>query len=604
MSFFIELKRRNVFRVGIAYGITAWLLAQIADLSLENFGAPEWVIKTILLVLLIGFPLALLLAWAFELTPDGLKREKDVDRSESVTADTGKKLNTAILVLIAAAVAYLLIDRFQQPLDRESADLPVAVEKAPEPVAPAVEETQPSIAVLPFINMSTDPEQEFFSDGISEELLNLLVRVDGLQVASRTSSFIYKGENLNIGQIAGELKVNHILEGSVRKSGNRVRITAQLIDVSSDRHLWSETFDRELTDIFAIQDEIAQAIVSALQQELGIGLETVRVRATTDNLDAYQLYLKARGLFIARQDLEESVRLFGQATEMDPAFARAWEGLAAAHSVAHDWLAGDGIDHLALADEAADRALAIDPDLSLAYAVKGGNAPLTRKTGAYAYALEMLGTAIEKDPKNATAWLWRGLVFKGMGYLELAMDDLRDCLEVDPAYLNCKQHLAEALFSAGQEEEALRLLEETVAENFFSTTDVFVPYFVRKGQRLTALLLASASIRAPYAPVKDWIDMIEYPDKDPAPAVARWQAWAAERGLELCDKPEAVIALKQYQCIGNDRSFRVIWYPGSAEYRKTAAFKEIARKYFLDYWRENGFPRQCRPIGAEDFECD
>ena len=277
MSFFNELKRRNVFRVGIAYGITAWLLAQIADLFLENFGAPEWVIKTILLVLLIGFPLALLFAWAFELTPDGLKREKDVDRSESVTQDTGKKLNTAILVLIAAAVAYLLIDRIQQAPVMGPGETSAALENAPEPVVTAAEETEPSIAVLPFVNMSTDPEQEFFSDGISEELLNLLVRVDGLQVASRTSSFIYKGENLNIPQIAGELKVNHILEGSVRKAGKRVRITAQLIDVSSDRHLWSETFDRELTDIFAIQDEIAQAIVSALQQELGIGLETVQI---------------------------------------------------------------------------------------------------------------------------------------------------------------------------------------------------------------------------------------------------------------------------------------------------------------------------------------
>ena len=603
MSLFNELKRRNVFRVGIAYAIVAWLVLQVSDVVLNNIAAPDWVFKTIMLVLIIGLPIVLVFAWAFELTPEGLKREKDIDRSESITPQTGRRLNTAILVLVVIAVAYLLIERMREPAAAPPATTPQSAAVSPAPAAPAESAAhEPSIAVLPFVNMSADAEQEYFSDGISEELLNLLVRVKGLQVASRTSSFTYRGENLNIPQIASELKVDHILEGSVRKAGNRVRITAQLIDATRDRHLWSDTFDRELTDIFAIQDEIANAIVTALRETLGIGLQSVEVKAATDNLDAYQLYLKARALFIARQNLDESIRLFEQAIELDPQFAQAWEGLAAAHSVAHDWLVGDGVDHLALADQAADRALAIDPELSMPYAVKGGNGTWNGK--GYAYSIEGLGTAIEKDPKNATAWLWRGLSFKEMGYMELAVADFRACLEVDPAYLNCKQHMAEALLNMGQDEQALQLLEETVAENFYSSTNAFVPWFLEHGQRFTALVLASAAIRLPYAPVKDWIDLLEHPDKDPAPAVARWQAWAAENGLDLCDKHEILIVFRQYQCIGKNMDFSVMWYPSSAEFRKTPEFKDLVKTHMLDYWRQNGFPPQCRPLGEEDFECD
>jgi TolB-like protein len=450
--------------------------------------------------------------------------------------------------------------------------------------------------------MSADPDQEYFSDGISEELLNVLVRVKGLQVASRTSSFTFRGENLNIPQIASELKVDHILEGSVRKAGNRVRITAQLIDAVSDRHLWSETFDRELTDIFAIQDEIANAIVAALRETLGIGLQSVEVKAATDNLDAYQLYLKARGLFFARQNLEESIQLFEQAIELDPQFAQAWEGLSAVHSIATDWLPGDGIDHLALADESADRALAIDPELSMPYAVKGNISPYNGN--GYIIALDLLGTAIDKDPKNTTAWLWRGLYYKELGYLERARADLLACLELDPAYLNCRQHLAEVNLDLGNEEEALRLLEETIAKNFYSSTDVFVPWFVEHGQRLTALILASAAVRKPYAPVEDWIDMLEHPDQDPAPAVARWTAWAEENGMGICDKYEIHIVFRQYQCMREMRPLHPIWYPSSSGFRKTQEFKDLIRYKMLDFWRANGFPPQCRTIGEEDFECD
>ena len=605
MSFFEELRRRNVFRVGIAYAIVAWLLLQVADIMIDNIGAPDWLFPIILMILGIGFLLALFFAWAFELTPEGIKREAEVDRSQSITPQTGKKLNNTILVLMALAIAFLLFDRFREPPPEDAAA--VAQNAPPIDSAPAgakgpVESAEPSIAVLPFVNMSADPEQEYFSDGIAEELLNLLVRVDGLQVASRTSSFTYKGENLDIPEIASELNVDHILEGSVRKAGNRVRITAQLIDASNDRHLWSESYDRELTDIFAIQDEIANAIVGALQEALGIGLESVDVQAATDNLDAYELYLKARSLFIARQNLDQAIDLFEQAIALDPEFALAWEGLAATHTVAFDWLAGDGVDHSALALGAADRALELDDSLSMAYAVRGTE--MLRLANDIGGGIEQMNRAIANDPKNATAFLWRGLMLKDLGYFDRAIADLKNCLAIDPAYWNCSQHMADAHLAAGRREEAVTLFEQTLEENFHSTSDAFVVHYVETGQRVIALLLASASVRRPYAPVKDWVDALENPEQDQTTRAARWKAWAAEQNLDICQLGAVLPALKQYHCLDEVNNARAIWNPAAKAYRKSPAFEATARRLFLPYWREHGFPPQCRPVREEGFECD
>ncbi|HET6563930.1 MAG TPA: hypothetical protein VFG52_00845, partial [Xanthomonadales bacterium] len=271
LSFLEELKRRNVVRVGVVYLIAAWLLAQVADLMLENFNAPEWVIQSILVVLIIGFPIALIFAWAFELTPEGIKKEKDVDRSQSITPQTGRKLDFMIIGILAIALAYFI---WESRFESTESDMPAtstvipaqsgiqepsseAIVASAESPAIAAEASAKSIAVLPFVNMSSDPEQEYFSDGISEEILNSLAKVKELKVAGRTSSFAFKGENQDLRQVGETLGVANILEGSVRKSGNKVRITAQLIQVDDGFHLWSESYDRELTDVFAIQDEIS-----------------------------------------------------------------------------------------------------------------------------------------------------------------------------------------------------------------------------------------------------------------------------------------------------------------------------------------------------------
>ncbi len=287
MSFFRELKRRNVFRVAVAYAVVGWLLVEVASVLFPTFEAPAWVMKVFATVIILGFPLAMFFAWAYEITPEGLKKEKDIDRSQSITTRTGRKIDYMIIGLLSVAVVFFA-STHQWSGEGESTDKTETGETA------AVAEQ--SIAVLPFVNMSDDPANEYFSDGIAEELLNVLVRVEGLRVASRTSSFSFKGKGISIPNIARELNVNHVLEGSVRKAGNTVRITAQLIDVRTDSHLWSATYDRELEDIFAIQDEIAGHIVQALKIALGAGEQEsmAHVQKPTENLEAYELYLRGR----------------------------------------------------------------------------------------------------------------------------------------------------------------------------------------------------------------------------------------------------------------------------------------------------------------------
>jgi len=262
LTLFAELKRRNVFRVAIAYAIASWVLIQIIDVISPVFAIPEWAPKLIIILLAVGLVPALVFAWAFEMTSEGIKKEAEVDRSGSIVHQTGRKLNYVITGFLVVAVALLLVERQLRPV----------VTAEPDVAAEAVTSEEPrndnSIAVLPFVNMSSDPEQEFFSDGITEQILNSLASVQELKVAGRTSSFAFKGRNEDLRIIGEALGVENILEGSVRKSGTTVRITAQLVQVEDGFHLWSATYDRELTDVFAIQDEIANEILKQLRSKL------------------------------------------------------------------------------------------------------------------------------------------------------------------------------------------------------------------------------------------------------------------------------------------------------------------------------------------------
>jgi TolB-like protein len=374
MSLFAELKRRNVFRVAFGYVVSSWLLAQVADLVLENIGSPDWVMQSIMLVLALGFPVAVFYAWAFEVTPEGIKREAEVDRAQSITHVTSRKLDRAITATLIVALGYFIWEsRFREAGEQTgtgAASDPLTVqltqdtEKESEPFLSAESATRKteqksalspapgqadedvvqkqSVAVLPFINMSDDPENEYFSDGISEELLNVLVRVEGLRVPSRTSSFTFKGSNKKVTEIGRDLKVDHILEGSVRKANDRIRVTAQLIDVKTDTHLWSETYTRRVDDIFAVQDEIAQAIVDALKITLTGADRKTLTRRSTNNVEAYNKYLLGRHMWNQRspESLLASTKPLREAVELDSEYDQAWAALADAYALIPEYGSG------------------------------------------------------------------------------------------------------------------------------------------------------------------------------------------------------------------------------------------------------------------------
>jgi len=324
MSFFEELKRRNVFRVGVAYAVSAWVLLQIFDVIGEILELPAWGGKMVLAMLIIGFFLALFFAWAFELTPEGFKRESEVDRSQSITPQTGRRLNGYIIATLAVVIVLMVIERVYFAGGATTA--PPGADIA----AGAQLEAPKSIAVLSFVDLSQAQDQEWFGDGLAEEILNALVRVPDLQVAARTSSFAYKGTNRDISEIAAELGVAHVLEGSVRSSGDRIRVTAQLIRASDGFHLWSQNYDRDVADMIGIQEDLARSIALALETSMDPAALAQMAQAGTRSVEAYQEYLHGLQLqteaFVHSEnpeDLRVAYEHFERARAIDPLFAEA-----------------------------------------------------------------------------------------------------------------------------------------------------------------------------------------------------------------------------------------------------------------------------------------
>src|SRR6056297_6012 len=608
MSFFDELKRRKVIRVAAAYLVVGWVIIEVASTVAPNLNLPEWTARMVTLLVILGFPLALILAWIFEVTPEGM---------QVTEGRTGSKRFYAIVALVtAAALGWTLwpgSEPERVPVQAEAGGSGEAADAAPAAIGSTQQtavlaraSAEKSVAVLPFVNMSADPENEFFADGISEELLNVLVKVDDIGVASRTSSFAYKGRELGAAVIAEELNVNHILEGSVRKAGNRVRITAQLIDAVNDRHLWSETYDRELTDIFAIQDEIANAIVAALRGTLGTAdaERAVTVRADTSNLDAYQLYLKARELFLTRTELDESVRLFEESVALDPGFARGWEGLAASAAVIIDWEAAyPDVDTEAMharALAAAERALALDPALAMPWAVRGLLMQY-RVPIPFAEALGLMDRAINADPMLASVYLWRAITWLNLGFMDRAIADLDACLAIDPAYQNCVRWKAVAVAYAGDDELAMTLFEQGVVAGFtHNRADTFLERMIRDGDQLTAMLL----MRDMELPLEGQHALLEAVGQDQPPSDLE----ALMSRHPNFDNPTMHMLLRAYDRAarydGRVTTLVAQWDPVRADFRGSTAFRRlIERQGIPDYWREHGYPPACRPKGDDDYEC-
>jgi len=626
MSLFEELKRRNVFRVGIAYGVTAWLLIQISDTVFPRIGLSESAVTLVIALLGIGFVPALIFAWAFEMTPEGIKREQDVDRAESITPQTGKKLDRVIIGVLAVAVVYLLADKLvlrEPPLERMgsepfsqevSAHSPEPADGKRDPTPATTVSSQNSIAVLPFVNMSADAENEYFSDGISEELLNVLVRVSSLDVASRTSSFAYKGKDLPLAQIARELGVNHILEGSVRKAGNRVRITAQLIDASDDRHLWSDTYERELDDIFDIQEEISHSIVDALKLALNVDeAEAIeRLQRPTANTEAYELYLQGR--YKWRQRMEENIRasieLFEQAIALDPNFAKAHEALASANAVLPAWSDAKPKDALAEADVHASAALALDPTLAEARAIRAHVLAFKRK---WEESLKAFESALEIEPRNAGVRQWYAEVLADAGYLNQSLEQIDKAYQLDPASPVINNVYNDIAASAGEDERSLRHMR--IALN------LGIPY--APVPALAALIRAGdwATIEEHVYPLFEQAPLgttcleahrnpsvmpelrQKLADQQQTNAVGRGFAYCAAMAGDL-DGAFAFLAPWLEEDPAHIGGFWGIG-PGEVAVRKDERFKHVLSELGLvDLYQVRGWPDRCRPAGSGDFTCD
>jgi len=620
MSFFAELKRRNVFRVGLAYSVACWLFLQGIDFALDVMDAPKWIIQVLVLLTAVGLPAVLIFAWVFEMTPEGLKRESQIQREKSVTAHTASKLNKLTIVLLVAAILVVVIDRFVPEKDtgnETETDNTISMTNEPAVTEEPASE-MPSLAVLPFANMSSDPDNEYFSDGISEELLNLLVQVDGLRVPSRTSSFAFKGKSMDIKEIARQLSVGHVLEGSVRKSGNQVRITAQLIDVSTDTHLWSNTYDRELENIFAIQDEIAGEIV----RELKIALDTTGLVSRdesrpTSNMQAYQDYLRGRYLFIQRGalGLKASLAAFQSAVALDPEFTEAWAGMSMTAATLGGWDLENAKKTDQIALDTGNHALQLDPNSATALA---GLGMVYSNQGHWQRSLELLQRASELS-KDSTPTYFYGSVLLSAGYISEAQQALLQAERMDPIYpqlqaflglsamaggdlASARIHFQRAVdggnsngvsgmfwleLEAGNPEKAIAYLEEFVA---------LIETAQTSGLQRQSLEAITAAIRDP-ALLQNGIEAA----LDEGNIIALNYFGADRKIAHLLDSD-----LASGTTINNSLrlAFR-LWAPSFAGLRQLPEYKQFLQDFGLvDLWKARGWPDLCKPIGEDDFECE
>jgi len=451
-NLFAELKRRNVYKIAVAYAVVAWLTIQAASIFLPAFDAPPWVMKVLIVVIMFGFPIALVLSWAFELTPEGIRLESEVAPNQSITRRTGRKIIGITIVLAVLAAGLMLFQIMRSP--------PSAVAtKIAAPVAEPIENK--SIAVLPFDNLSHDPENAYFSEGIQDEILTRLAKIGDLKVVSRTSTEKYKSSPENLREIARQLGVAHILEGSVQKTTDQVRVNVQLINALNDAHLWAETYDRKLTDIFAVESEIAKAVAENLQAKLNGRAEKVLAARPTENPQAHELYLKGRYFWNKRttQNLEKAIGFFQQAIDLDPNYALAYAGLGDAHSIVPIYAGTPPKDDVPKALAAARKAVELDDSLAEAHTSLANalvmNLPL-------AAAEPEFRRAIELNPNYATAHQWFGECLFGEGRYPEALAELERAHELDPLSLIINASYGMALAGAGRTAEAIDQLHKAI----------------------------------------------------------------------------------------------------------------------------------------------
>ncbi len=573
-NFFAELKRRNVYKVAIAYAVVAWLLMQIATQVFPFLEIPNWAIRLVIMLIVIGFPIALVIAWAFELTPEGLKRTEFADELPKKSARSRAWI---YVVIIASAMSVSLFFLGRYTATSKQTGLTEVPAK--------------SIAVLPFVDMSQARDQEYFCDGISEEILDALAKVEGLRVVARTSSFSFKGKNVDVSEIAQKLNVQNVLEGSLRREGNRIRITAQLINARNGFHIWSETFERELQGVFAVQDEITRSIVDALKIKLAIALPA----RAQQNTEAYDLYLQ--GLYLSNKSDEENLRkslnLFQQALDKDPNFARAWTGIAKAW----EWLADAYVRPLEAypkVKEAASKALALDDRDAEAHCYLGE----TKRILDHDFAGEEaeLKRALEIDPNSATAHLFMSFLKCAQGDLDEGVKQIQEAEKLDPLSPIIIDSAVERYVAADRLDDAIsagkRVLQ--VDPNYIYFDSALAEAYREKGNLQEAVAVyekaqavthsPSAGLAITYAKMGRWEDahrvldqLIEKSRRQYVTADSIAAVYVA-----LGDKEEAFHWLERALDEHSAPMYGIAWHPIFRALRSDPRFADLLRRMGVD----------------------
>jgi TolB-like protein len=621
MSFWGELKRRNVVKAGIAYLVVAWLLAQVVQLVLPTFNAPEWTVQTIIFLLILGFPVVLIIAWAFEITPEGVKLTANLPRSESTTSVTGQRLNYLVTVLLVLAVVFMAIDRYVL----EGGRAPSADSRAAVPSPDATNEISApagavdldanvlpnSVAVLPFTNLSSNPEDAFFAAAIHEEILNQLAKLSSLRVIARTSVMQYVDTTKTIPEIARELNVEAVMEGSVRYAGNSILVTAQLIDPKTGLHLWSETYPGDRSDVstqFAMQADIAMNIANALEAEFSPAEQERIELLPTKSSEAYDLYLAARSLNVPAS-LDDALLAIDNALRIDPNFADAWALKSALHSSRTIVVPGDQIaKELQASIDAAARALDIDPANTYA---RINQADGLATTGNWIGARRILDS-IDRAALLRAANVRLFIFYANIGDYDAAFQAISAARDIDPLNADVRAHYLEAYGLRGDLEGVAREYKKGVelfGERWYGafwwtmfnldpanrSADVAVPPYNEIWATLGVLKDRP----------REGLDVLRrtYAEKDDLTVgdKIRIVVWAAYFG----DTDFSLDVMQTLLERGGVTWSYYLFYPMTKELRRTPRFKSILRDSGLvAYWSQYGWPAFCRPTGANDFECD
>ena len=598
MSLVSELQRRSVFKVGAAYLVVAWLTIQAASIMFPTFEAPAWALRVFIFVLMLGFPVALVLAWMFDVTPEGLKVEPAKQGSARIYAFAG--------AMVALAMAWFW---FGQPTYKSD--------------DPQTQEGPPSIAVLPFANLSSDAEQEYFSDGMTEELLNVLAKNPALKVAARTSVFEFKGKGGDVRAIGKQLGVSHIVEGSIRRDGQQIRVTAQLIRVADGFHVWSETYDRKLESVFALQDDIAKRIGEQLQASLGVSPpKTTHAARAEIPPAAYEAYLKARGLYRQRKDMLKAIALFEDTVQQAPQFAAGWSSLSLTYEVVRGYTTAP--ERVGLGDveakcrDAALRANALDPDAAMTLHAMGN---VARMEFRYAEAERLFERAMAVDPTYPDVREDHSELLSIVGRDQEAFQTAEQLVALEPFVRNFWSRYYNAALALDRVEDVRMAMARITAidqdYNDGVAGELFLHIVWGRVEEARAAL-AAAVAKAPSVMAEDqalfaWATRA--PDADEA---------KVRRIIEdpLTASPAEYMALRGdadmlFAYYGNpndtNRQWRRFTYNtlsrGAARrFLADPRAKALLREYGHEaYWREKGWPALCRPLpttsGADDFEC-